>query len=352
MGVTWRVARFGVMSPLLGGAVMMCASGLCGESSEDAGLVPQKTCKRCNRLRRTPMDRDLQIWFIVFAAATSVCALIQLSILVGLFLGVRRLRAKLQEIQAMSLSQESTLREMAMNAREALTHLRLVAQNTAEVSERIKSVTNEAAEVSRRQLERADQVISNLLTGVQRFSKYVEWGATEPIHQIRAILAGVCSALSVFFGDGAQDKPHKRGNTSLREWFIVLLILSVFGRFTLRLCAQQPQQPISYEGERVAFVDLVARPGVDVESLRPLILQKAGEPYSNEEIQSSVAALGRTGQFSKVEVEVTPEAAGLRVVFVMQPAFYIGMIYFPGALKVFTYPRLLQVVNYPAEEPY
>ena len=60
----------------------------------------------------------------------------------------------------------------------------------------------------------------------------------------------------------------------------------------------------------------------------------------------------RTGQFSKVEIEVTPETGGLRVAFVMQPAFYIGMIYFPGAAKVFSYPRLLQVVNYPAQEPY
>jgi hypothetical protein len=49
-------------------------------------------------------------------------------------------------------------------------------------------------------------------------------------------------------------------------------------------------------------------------------------------------------------VDLDPD--GLRVTFVMQPAYYIGMIYFPGALKAFSYPRLLQVVNYPPQEPY
>ena len=66
----------------------------------------------------------------------------------------------------------------------------------------------------------------------------------------------------------------------------------------------------------------------------------------------SAAALQGTGKFTKVEVDVNPGANGLRVTFILEPAFYVGMIYFPGATKVFSYQRLLQVVNYPAQEPY
>jgi len=146
--------------------------------------------------------------------------------------------------------------------------------------------------------------------------------------------------------------------------FWLLLPVVVAGAFGARLRAQQnqPAQPaqsvqsappgISYQGQRVAFVDLVARPAIDVEALRPMVAQKAGEPYSDARVHQTVAALNRTRLFSKVEVQVTPEAAGLRVTFVMEPAFYIGTIDFPGALKAFDYPRLLQVVNYPAEQPY
>ena len=105
----------------------------------------------------------------------------------------------------------------------------------------------------------------------------------------------------------------------------MFLILNLSGYFAACLGAQQPQPQVSYEGERVAIVDLVARPYLDVAGLRSLVLQKPGEPYSNQKVQGSIGALKGTGQFSRVEVEVTPETAGLRVTFIMQPAFYIGM---------------------------
>ena len=148
---------------------------------------------------------------------------------------------------------------------------------------------------------------------------------------------------------------------------ILLLPIVVAGPLGGRLRAQQSQSAppaqsaqqaqslppeVSYEGQHVAFVDLVARPAIDVEALRPMVAQKAGEPYSKAKIQQTVAALNRTRLFNKIEVQVTPEAAGLRVTFVMEPAFYIGTIDFPGALREFSYPRMLQAVNYPAEQPY
>ncbi len=133
--------------------------------------------------------------------------------------------------------------------------------------------------------------------------------------------------------------------TALIAFFVSL------GNFVSAGMQQLPPQ-VSYEGEKVALVDLVARPTVDVETLRPLVLQKAGEPYSTGKIQDTVAALQRTGLFSKIDIEVALDAAGLRVTFVLQPAYYIGMVDFPGALDAYSYPRLLQVVNYPAEEPY
>lgn len=107
-----------------------------------------------------------------------------------------------------------------------------------------------------------------------------------------------------------------------------------------------------YEGLKVSSVVLIADPRTDVTPLQALVTQKAGEPYSDEEIQKSAAALQAHGKFTDVKVEVRPLADGLRVNFILEPVFYVGMIDFPGATKVFSYPRLLQTVNYPAQEPY
>ncbi len=140
---------------------------------------------------------------------------------------------------------------------------------------------------------------------------------------------------------------------SLPECSVLLAMLLTLSSFCSALFAQGTQTTHgSYEGQRVSAVDLIGRPTINVDALRPLVLQKAGEPYSEKNVQSTIAALGRSGQFSKVDVEVTPEAAGLHLQFILQPAFYIGMIDFQGVLGGFSYSRLLLAVNYPAEEPY
>jgi outer membrane protein insertion porin family len=112
----------------------------------------------------------------------------------------------------------------------------------------------------------------------------------------------------------------------------------------------QPPQDI-YNGQNVSAIDLIGNPRRDMEPLRALVKQKAGQPYSQEKVQESIEALKATGNFPKVEVDVVPDLAGLRLNFLLEPAYYIGMVTFPGASN-FPYTRLLQVVNLPDEDPF
>jgi outer membrane protein insertion porin family len=133
--------------------------------------------------------------------------------------------------------------------------------------------------------------------------------------------------------------------------FLFLLFAELFAAAAgAQVAVLSPQS--AYEGQNVAAVDLIANPHRDVESLRTLIEQKAGQPYSQANVDASIAALERTGQFPKVQVNVVPDLSGLRLNFLLEPAYFLGMINFPGAVKVFSYTRLLQVVNLPDEDPY
>ena len=184
---------------------------------------------------------------------------------------------------------------------------------------------------------------------------FFEAGVRKPLACVWDFRAGVRASLRVFLLHHKFDPAVGREmqKISFLKSLIFLAILLSFGISQCSLVAQQPnQQQLNYDGQKVGEVDLVARPTMNVEDLRSLVLQKAGEAYSTEKVQSTVAALQRTGQFSKVDVEVTPKPTGLQVEFVMQPAYYIGIIYFPGATEAFAYSRLLTVVNYPSEEPY
>jgi outer membrane protein assembly factor BamA len=129
----------------------------------------------------------------------------------------------------------------------------------------------------------------------------------------------------------------------------VLLLLIPIG--TWAQLAVQPPQSI-YDGQNVGAIDLIGNPHRDLETFRPLIEQKAGEPYSQSKVEASIAALEHTGQFPKVEVNVIPDPAGLRLNFLLEPAYYLGMVNFPDATKTFSYSRLLQVANLQDEDPY
>jgi outer membrane protein insertion porin family len=132
------------------------------------------------------------------------------------------------------------------------------------------------------------------------------------------------------------------------RWLTAFLLVTGF----TSLGAHTNGQGVSYEGQTVGSVELVSDPRINVEAYRGLVEQKAGEPYSNQKVQSSISALQKTERFNKVEVKVKPDPAGLQVSFVLEPAFYIGVLQFPGAVKVFSYTRLLQVANLPDENLY
>ena len=114
-----------------------------------------------------------------------------------------------------------------------------------------------------------------------------------------------------------------------------------------------PTQAIgSYEGQPVSAVEIIGQPDATVSRLEPLVQQKAGQPFSEQRVEASISALKSAGKFQDVQLQVRPEASGVRVRFVPQPALYFGVYDFPGAIRSFPYARLLQISNYQNQEPY
>src|ERR1700730_16724303 len=126
----------------------------------------------------------------------------------------------------------------------------------------------------------------------------------------------------------------------------VFLSVGVFAQTAL----QGPQT--AYEGQNVSSVSLIANPHRDLASILPLVSQKAGTPYSEADIQNTAKSLKQAGNFAQVQVSIEPDVTGLRINFILEPAYYLGIVGFPGVEKYFSYSRLLQVVNLPDEDPY
>ena len=129
---------------------------------------------------------------------------------------------------------------------------------------------------------------------------------------------------------------------------LLVLLLATFTRGQVEV---QGSSTV-YEGQNVSAVALIGNPHRNLEPLRSVPLQKAGEPYSQAKVESSIQALQRTGHFPKVTVNVVPDLSGIRVSFLLEPAYFIGIVDFPGAAQTFSYTRLLQVADLPDEDPY
>jgi outer membrane protein insertion porin family len=137
----------------------------------------------------------------------------------------------------------------------------------------------------------------------------------------------------------------------MRRFASSLMLLLISTTVWAQTKSSVEQRP-SYEGQKVGSIEIGANPRVNPDQYRPLIVQKPGDPYSEKNIQASIQALQDTNAFAKVDLKVVTDPAGLKLTFVLEPAYYIGLIRFPGALKRFTYARLLQAVDLPDQTLY
>lgn len=132
------------------------------------------------------------------------------------------------------------------------------------------------------------------------------------------------------------------------RWLPLLAVLSL----TTGVNAQRMPATGIFEGQPVIAVDLIARPDLNTATFNHLVVQQAGQPYSTQKIEESIAALKAAGEFKSVETNVVPEQGGLRLELFLEPVFYVATFEFPEAARIFNYVQLLGVVQYPPGEPY
>ena len=79
--------------------------------------------------------------------------------------------------------------------------------------------------------------------------------------------------------------------------------------------------------------------------------QKAGQPFSQEKVDQTAAALKAAGKFEMSASRSTRRPMACACCSILEPAVYFGMFQFPGAGQ-FPYSRLVQIANYPIQTPF
>ena len=122
-----------------------------------------------------------------------------------------------------------------------------------------------------------------------------------------------------------RGKRWQRAYLALKTAVLLMLLVAVGPA-----ARAQTNGALNYEGEKVTAIDLASQPEADVDYLRALLLQQVGQPYSNMKVQQSIAAMMATGEFSSVRVQVSRENGSFRLLFILEPAYYLGLVQFPG----------------------
>ena len=107
----------------------------------------------------------------------------------------------------------------------------------------------------------------------------------------------------------------------------------------------------SYEGQNVSSVQIAGQPDLNPSVFTSLMEQEPGQPFSTAKVEHTAAALHATGKFKEVRIDAEPEADGVSVVYVLEPAVWFGIYQFPGARR-FAYSELIQASNYPVQKPF
>src|SRR6201996_3021080 len=136
---------------------------------------------------------------------------------------------------------------------------------------------------------------------------------------------------------GSGERKMLWGRRGLALWATALFCLgSVFAQTTES--AQQPKTApatasvlYSYEGQNVTSVEVAGRPDLDTSKILPILQQHAGEPFAREKVDQSIETLKREGKFEEVQLQVDPEANGVRILLIAEPAVWFGIFEFPGA---------------------
>jgi len=171
----------------------------------------------------------LNIMFIVFTAATAFGVILQAGILLGMFLGLRKLQGRVENIlnhlteHALPLitSSKVMLHELSPQVKTIASNLAEVSETLKHESHNIKGSVDDVLLKTRAQTARVDEMVSGTLDGLSHASAAIQHGIEVPLRQLSGILNGLKAGFSVF-----RQKNHAAPTepiVSAEEEFVVIV---------------------------------------------------------------------------------------------------------------------------------
>jgi methyl-accepting chemotaxis protein len=147
---------------------------------------------------------------VIFIILTSILIIIQVGILAGLFVSLRKLTSNMEHLSTFVDNKVSPslneFKEVLGESRQILNSVRGAADNFASISEnvrfqieRVNSVIEDTTDRARVQISRADEVITEAIEKMEATSEIVQENILAPVREAAALIRGVSGGLQFFF---------------------------------------------------------------------------------------------------------------------------------------------------------
>jgi hypothetical protein len=164
----------------------------------------------------------------VFIAVTSVAVVLQMLILLGLYLTVRRSSAQMESI---ALDFQRRVVPIVENTRDVLADatpkLKEITSNLTDVSSTLKqqaaSLGDAAVEMAVRaknKVAQADDMITHTLERVERTTGAVQNSVLLPVRRVNGILQGISVGIGAFLNQKREVRNERQRSSSDEEMFI------------------------------------------------------------------------------------------------------------------------------------
>jgi methyl-accepting chemotaxis protein len=153
----------------------------------------------------------------VFIYATAVAVILQMFILLGLFLSVRKSSARIEkmatDVHGHALPLLGTAEAIVTDSRGKIEAIMgNLAATTATLKnqmDRLDATVTDIVDRTRLQVIRADDLVTRTLDGVEKTSEIVEHTVVSPVKQISGIVQGLSVGISAFLGHNRSRRARR-----------------------------------------------------------------------------------------------------------------------------------------------
>jgi len=153
------------------------------------------------------MDQTTQTLLASFIVVTAVAMLIQMGVLIALFLSVRRTSARLEHMADALESRavpaleaaHGVLTDSRVRITEIVSNLAAVSSSLRSQVDRFDSTFGDAMDRTRRQVIRADNLVSRTIDHVEETTEIMHEGVIGPVRRVAGLVQGLTVGIDTFF---------------------------------------------------------------------------------------------------------------------------------------------------------